>query len=45
MTEAEYISASEASKEIVWIKKFVFELGVVPSVSSLMDSTLIIMEP
>ena len=30
-TEAEYIAASEASKEGVWIKKFVTELGVVPS--------------
>jgi hypothetical protein len=32
-TEAEYIAASEAAKEGVWIKKFVTELGVVPSVS------------
>ena len=31
-TEAEYIAASEAAKEAVWIKKFVTELGVVPSV-------------
>jgi len=28
-TEAEYISASEAAKEVVWIKKFIIELGVV----------------
>ncbi|KAG8497050.1 hypothetical protein CXB51_008289 [Gossypium anomalum] len=32
-TEAEYIAASEATKEAVWIKKFITELGVVPSIS------------
>jgi hypothetical protein len=32
-TEIEYIAASEATKEDVWIKKFVTELGVVPSAS------------
>ncbi|KAK8690814.1 hypothetical protein V6N13_074340 [Hibiscus sabdariffa] len=32
-TEAEYVSASEATKEIVRIKKFISELGVVPSIS------------
>ena len=36
-TEAEYIAASEAAKEGVWIKKFISELGVVPSVSSHLD--------
>ena len=30
-TEVEYIVASEASKEAVWIKKFLEEVGVVPS--------------
>ncbi|GKB52694.1 hypothetical protein Tco_0903447 [Tanacetum coccineum] len=30
-TEAEYIVASEAAKEAVWIRKFIDELGVVPS--------------
>ena len=30
--EAEYIAASEAAKEAVWIKKFIIELGVVPSI-------------
>ena len=35
--EAEYIAASEAAKEAVWIRKFVSELGVVPSVSNPMD--------
>jgi hypothetical protein len=34
MMEAEYIVAFEAGKEVVWIKKIIFELGVVPSVSS-----------
>ena len=33
-TEAEYIAASEAAKEAVWIKKFITELGVVPSIES-----------
>ncbi|GKD74747.1 hypothetical protein Tco_1333029, partial [Tanacetum coccineum] len=28
---AEYIAASEAAKEAVWIRKFIDELGVVPS--------------
>jgi hypothetical protein len=32
-TEAEYIAASEAAKEAVWIRKFVGELGVVPSMA------------
>ncbi|KAK8670849.1 hypothetical protein V6N13_037463 [Hibiscus sabdariffa] len=30
--EAEYIVASEAAKEAVWIKKFISKLGVVPSI-------------
>ncbi|GJY93699.1 hypothetical protein Tco_0509481, partial [Tanacetum coccineum] len=29
--KAEYIAASEAAKEAVWIRKFIDELGVVPS--------------
>jgi hypothetical protein len=32
-SEAEYIAASEAAKEAVWIRKFITELGVVPSVA------------
>ncbi|KAL4387609.1 hypothetical protein GQ457_09G018700 [Hibiscus cannabinus] len=32
-TEVEYIAASEAAKEAVWIKKFISELGIVPSIS------------
>jgi hypothetical protein len=35
--KAEYIAASEATKEAVWIRNFVSELGVVPSASSPMD--------
>ncbi|XP_071905726.1 secreted RxLR effector protein 161-like [Coffea arabica] len=31
-TEAEYIATSEATKEAVWIKTFVTELGVVPTI-------------
>lgn len=31
-TEAEYIAASSAAKEAVWIKKFITELGVVPTI-------------
>jgi hypothetical protein len=37
MTETEYIVASEATKEAVWIRIFVSELGVVPSASIHMD--------
>ena len=29
-TEAEYIAASDAAKEGVWLKKFIIDLGVVP---------------
>jgi hypothetical protein len=36
-TEAEYTAASKAAKEGVWIRKFLFELGVFPSVSSPLD--------
>jgi hypothetical protein len=36
-TEAEYIASSEAAKEGVWIRKFLSELGVFPSVSSPLD--------
>ena len=28
-TEVEYITASEAAKEAIWIKKFIIELGVI----------------
>ena len=32
-TESEYIAASEAAKEAVWMKKFIQDLGVVPSIT------------
>ncbi|XP_052484849.1 secreted RxLR effector protein 161-like [Gossypium raimondii] len=32
-TEDEHIATSEAAKEVVWIKKFIVELEVVPSIS------------
>jgi hypothetical protein len=35
--EAEHIAASEPVKEVVWIRNFVFELVVVPSLSNPMD--------
>jgi len=31
-TEAEYVAASSAAKEAVWIKNFISELGIVPSI-------------
>jgi hypothetical protein len=37
VAEAEYIAASEAAKEVVWIKNFVSESDVVPSAFSLVD--------
>ena len=33
-TEAEYIAAADAAKEAVWMKKFISELGVVPSIEN-----------
>ncbi|KAL0293559.1 UNVERIFIED_CONTAM: Retrovirus-related Pol polyprotein from transposon TNT 1-94 [Sesamum radiatum] len=32
-TEAEYIAASEVAKEVVWMKNYIQELGVVPSIA------------
>ena len=31
--EAEYITASEAANEGVWMKEFIFDLGVIPGAS------------
>ncbi|PKI64997.1 hypothetical protein CRG98_014621 [Punica granatum] len=36
-TEAEYIAASNAAKEAVWIKKFIKKLVVVPSIADPVD--------
>lgn len=36
-TESEYIAASEAAQEAVWIRKFIVELGVVPSIKKPME--------
>jgi len=36
-TEAEYIAASEAGNEVVWNRKFITELCVVPSISGPID--------
>ncbi|KAK8640458.1 hypothetical protein V6N13_008211 [Hibiscus sabdariffa] len=36
-SEAEYIATSEAAKEVVWIKKFITGLGVIPSISDAVD--------
>ena len=36
-TESEYIAASEVAKEVVWIRKFIAELGVVPSIVDLIS--------
>jgi hypothetical protein len=35
--EAEYIAIFEAAKEVVWMRNFISELGVVPSASSPTD--------
>ena len=32
-TEGEYITASDAAKEAIWIQKFINELGVVPNIA------------
>ncbi|KAK4420095.1 Retrovirus-related Pol polyprotein from transposon TNT 1-94 [Sesamum alatum] len=34
-TEAAYIAASEAAKEAVWMRNYIQELGVVPSIAKL----------
>ena len=36
-TEAQYIAASEAEKEGVWIRNFLLDLGVVPGSSNPLD--------
>ena len=34
-TKAQYIAASKETKEEIWIRKFIVELGVVPSIVDL----------
>ena len=36
-TEVEYIAASDAAKEVVWMKKFITDLEVVPSITNPVD--------
>ena len=36
-TKAEYIAASDVAKEAVWIKKFITDLEVVPSITNPVD--------
>ena len=35
--ESEYIAASKASKEAIWLKNFIRDLGVVPSIKEPME--------
>ena len=35
--EAEYIATSDATKEAIWIKKFVVKLGVILSITNPVD--------
>nr|GFA78147.1 hypothetical protein [Tanacetum cinerariifolium] len=49
-TEAEYIAASEAAMEVVWIRKFISGLGIVPTINDPIkilcdNSAAIIYEP
>jgi hypothetical protein len=37
MTEVEYIIVPKAVKEVIWIRNFISELGVVTSLCSPMD--------
>ena len=36
--EAEYIAASEVAKEVVWLRNFLMDLGVVPSIQSVIKT-------
>ena len=35
--ESDYIAESEASKEVAWLKKFIIDLGVVPTIRETME--------
>ncbi|GJU41689.1 retrotransposon protein, putative, ty1-copia subclass [Tanacetum coccineum] len=39
-TEAEYIAASEAAMEAVWIRKFISGFGIVPTINELLKMFL-----
>src|SRR5215216_3802893 len=43
MCEAEYIAASEVTNEGVWMKEFIFNLGVIPSASGPMKISVTIL--
>ena len=43
--EVEYIAASDTTKEVVWLKKFISELGVVLSIDGQFYSTMTALEP
>lgn len=45
ITEAEYIVASNATKEVVRIKKFISELGIIHSIVDLMIYIVITIMP
>ncbi|GJX59794.1 hypothetical protein Tco_0291184 [Tanacetum coccineum] len=44
-TDVEYIAAFDASKEAVWIRKFIFEISVVPTIEEPYICIVIILEP
>ncbi|GKE67053.1 hypothetical protein Tco_1521214 [Tanacetum coccineum] len=44
-TDVEYITAFDASKEAVWICKFIFGIGVVPTIEEPYICIVIILEP
>ena len=35
--ESEYIAATEASKEAIWLRNFIGDLGVIPSIKDPME--------
>ena len=35
--ETKYIAAFNAVKKVVWIKKIITELGIIPSITNLVD--------
>ena len=41
-TEAEYLAASDAAKEAVWIRKFISDLEVVPSITDPIELLLVL---